>query len=162
MLDTGGYPGGIFHNLYIQQGADLGYRGWLIPNLLMLPEVLAICELASSMPVNGAFYWWTGALVPPKWSHFVSYLTGWLNLLSMFTATAAFAYAVASSFAYSVTIAVPTMEWTDPQLMAISMGVTILWAALMSLKLESIGIIYVSMGGLMKPGLSYETCANRI
>jgi hypothetical protein len=77
MLDIGVCPGKRIPAPYIiQQDADLRERGWVIPNLLMLPEVLAICELASAMPVNGAFYWGTGALVPPNCSHFVSYLTG--------------------------------------------------------------------------------------
>lgn len=120
----------------------------------MFFEVLAISELASSMPVNGSFYWWAGALAPPKWSHPISYITGWVNVLSAITGTAAFAYAVATSFAYSVTIAVPTMTWTNPELMALSMGVIVLWAALMTVNLEKISVIYGSMG---KPSLLQST-----
>lgn len=121
-------------------------RGWIIPNVFMFFEVLAISELASSMPVNGSFYWWAGALAPPKWSHAVSFITGWVNVLSVFTATASIAYAVSTVFAYSVTIAVPSMIWTKPQLMALAMGVIVLWSALMTLKLERISIVYVTMG----------------
>ncbi|KAJ6016842.1 hypothetical protein N7451_000221 [Penicillium sp. IBT 35674x] len=123
--------------------------GWIIPNILMFPEVLAICELASSMPLNGAFYWWTGALAPPKWSHSLSYITGWLNILQIFTGTAAFAYAVASSFAYSVNIVVPSFSGTNAELMALSMAIVVLWAALMGLNLEKISVIYIIMALLV-------------
>lgn len=112
----------------------------------MFTEVLAISELASSMPVNGSFYWWAGALAPPRWSHAISYITGWINVLSILTGTASFAYAVATSFAYSVNIIVPTLVWTNPQLMALSMGIIIVWAGLMTVNLERISIIYVTMG----------------
>ncbi|KAL4885751.1 amino acid/polyamine transporter I [Aspergillus karnatakaensis] len=120
--------------------------GWFIPSVLVIPEVLAISELASSMPVNGAFYWWSGALAPPRWSHSVSFITGYLNILSIFTATAAFAYAVSSSFSSAVVIAVPDMAWTNAQLMGLSIGIVVLWSALMTLKLEQVAIIYMTMG----------------
>ncbi|CAI7590653.1 unnamed protein product [Penicillium crustosum] len=120
----------------------------------MLPEVLAVCELASSMPVNGAFYWWSGALAPPEWSHCISFVSGWLNIFSMFTATASFAYAVASSLTYAITIILPTMQWTDSQIMAISMGVVIIWAALMSFKLESIITVYICLASSIIYSLS--------
>lgn len=120
-------------------------RGWIIPNLLLLPEVLAIAELASSMPVNGSFYWWAGALAPPEWSHPISFITGWLNVLTMFASTAAFAYAVASYFSYAIVIAVPTMVWTNAQIMALSLAVIVIWAAVMTLKLERIAFVYIGM-----------------
>lgn len=112
----------------------------------MLPEVLAICELSSSMPLNGAFYWWTGALAPPSWSHALSYISGWLNILQIFAATASFAFAVASAFAYGLTIAAPGFNGTESELMALSMAVVILWAALMCMKLERISMVYIAMG----------------
>ncbi|KAL3482720.1 amino acid/polyamine transporter I [Aspergillus germanicus] len=117
--------------------------GWIIPNLLLFPEVLAIAELASSMPVNGAFYWWTGALAPPRWSHAASFITACFNMLSMFTSTASFAYAVASAFSFSLMIAGSTVEWTNAQLMGLAMGVLLLWSALMGLRLERVATIYI-------------------
>lgn len=127
----------------------------------MLPEVLAVCELASSMPVNGAFYWWSGALAPPEWSHCISFVSGWLNIFSMFTATASFAYAVASSLTYAITIILPTMQWTDSQIMAISMGVVIIWAALMSFKLESIITVYICLGSSCEMIIISENTSNK-
>ncbi|KAL3447773.1 amino acid/polyamine transporter I [Aspergillus insuetus] len=122
--------------------------GWIIPNIIVFPEVLAIAELASSMPVNGAFYWWTGALAPPRWSHSTSFITACFNMLSMFTSTASFAYAVASSFSFTLMIAGSTVEWTNARLLGLAMGVLLLWSALMGLRLERVVIIYILMAVL--------------
>ncbi|PYI30060.1 hypothetical protein BP00DRAFT_477611 [Aspergillus indologenus CBS 114.80] len=123
--------------------------GWMIPNVLMLPEVLAIAELASSMPVNGSFYWWAGALAPPAWSHAVSFITGWMNVMTMFASTASFAYAVASSLSYGVTIALPDLIWTNAQVMALSLAVVLIWSAMMTLRLERIAFVYITMAVLI-------------
>ncbi|KAL1848447.1 hypothetical protein Plec18170_008045 [Paecilomyces lecythidis] len=125
---------------------NLEIQGWIIPNIILLPEVLAIAELASSMPVNGSFYWWAGALAPPAYSHAVSFITGWLNILTMFASTASFVYAVSSSLSYGVNIAVPSMEWTNAQLMALSFAVIVIWCVMMTLKLERIAFVYIGMG----------------
>ncbi|KAL4736662.1 hypothetical protein BDV11DRAFT_207462 [Aspergillus similis] len=77
--------------------------GWIIPTIFVLPEVLAIAELASSMPVNGAFY----------------------------------------------SLAVPGKEWTNAQLKGLSIGVVVLWSALMALRLERVAVIYILMALLI-------------
>ncbi|RMZ42214.1 amino acid transporter [Aspergillus flavus] len=123
--------------------------GWIIPNVILIPEVLAIAELASSMPVNGSFYWWAGALAPPGWSHAISFVTGWLNVFTMFASTASFAYAVASSLSYAVTIAAPSMAWTNAQIMCLSLAVIVVWSGVMTLKLERIASVYIAMAILV-------------
>uniref|UniRef100_A0A093VEJ9 Putative amino-acid permease n=1 Tax=Talaromyces marneffei PM1 TaxID=1077442 RepID=A0A093VEJ9_TALMA len=123
--------------------------GWIIPNAILLPQVLAIAELASSMPINGSFYWWAGALAPPRWSHAVSLITGWLNVQAMFAATAAFAYAVASSLAYAVAIAFPSMIWTNAEIMCLSLAVLATWGSLMTLRLERIAFVYMTIAILI-------------
>jgi glucan phosphoethanolaminetransferase (alkaline phosphatase superfamily) len=100
------------------------------------------------MPLNGSFYWWSGALAAPQWSNLISFVSGWLNVLSMFSATAAFAYAVASTIVFSVNIALPDLAWTNAQIMGLSLGVLFVWAALMSLKLETISLVFMTMGML--------------
>lgn len=133
-------------NLCKTQGNTDIFRGWIIPNVILIPEVLAIAELASSMPVNGSFYWWAGALAPPGWSHAISFVTGWLNVFTMFASTASFAYAVASSLSYVVTIAAPSMAWTNAQIMCLSLAVIVVWSGVMTLKLERIASVYIAMG----------------
>lgn len=98
------------------------------------------------MPVNGSFYWWAGALAPPGWSHAISFVTGWLNVFTMFASTASFAYAVASSLSYVVTIAAPSMAWTNAQIMCLSLAVIVVWSGVMTLKLERIASVYIAMG----------------
>ena len=98
------------------------------------------------MPVNGAFYWWSGALAPPRYANMVSFVNGWVNVLSMFSATAAFVYAVASSLAFSVAIVAPDYNFTNAQLMGVSIAVLVVWTALMLLRLETITRIFVLMG----------------
>lgn len=63
----------------------------------------------------------------------------------MFASTASFAYAVASYLSYAVVIAVPSMVWTNAQIMALSLAVIVIWAAVMSLRLERIAFVYISM-----------------
>ncbi|KAL5592990.1 hypothetical protein FOBRF1_012092 [Fusarium oxysporum] len=114
--------------------------GWIIPNIMMLPQVIAVAELCSSMPVNGGFYWWAAALAPSRISRPVGFIVGWFNILSLATGLAAFAYAIASGLAQTLYI---MAEWeaTLPALMGMAMGVITLWASLMLLKLERISII---------------------
>lgn len=101
------------------------------------------------MPVNGAFYWWSGALAPPKYANIVSFVSGWLNVLSMFSATAAFVYAVASSLSFTINIVQPDFVWTNASLLGLSIAVLFVWAALMSLKLETISVVFMMTGELI-------------
>ncbi|KAM5342011.1 hypothetical protein ACJ41O_015042 [Fusarium nematophilum] len=115
--------------------------GWIIPNVLMIPQVVAVSELCSSMPVNGGFYWWAAALAPPSLSRPVAFITGWFNILSLATSLASFSYAVASTLTQAITFAVPEWQPTRPITMAIAMGVVTLWALLMIIKLEKVSVI---------------------
>ncbi|TVY64790.1 GABA-specific permease [Fusarium oxysporum f. sp. cubense] len=116
--------------------------GWIIPNLMMLPQAIAIAELCSSMPVNGGFYWWSAALAPGRFSRPVAFIVGWFNVLSLATGLAAFAYAIAAGLAETITIATE-YEFSNAELMGISMGVITLWASLMLLRLENVSIVMI-------------------
>lgn len=111
----------------------------------MLPQAIAIAELCSSMPVNGGFYWWSAALAPRKLSRPVAFIVGWFNVLSLATALAAFAYAIAAGIAETITIATEH-EFSNAELMGISMGVITLWASLMLLRLENVSIVMIITG----------------
>jgi hypothetical protein len=69
-------------------------------------------------------------------------------MLSMFTSTASFAYAVASTFSFSLMVTGSDVEWTNARLMGLAMGVVVLWSALMGLRLEKVVTVYVLMGQL--------------
>ena len=113
---------------------------------MLLPQVIAVAELSSSMPVNGGFYWWAAALAPDRASRPVGFITGWFNVLALATGLAAFAYAIAAGFAQALSFVVDGFMPTLPQLMGISMAVITLWAGLMVFKLERVSLILVITG----------------
>ncbi|KAL0942938.1 amino acid transporter [Colletotrichum truncatum] len=117
--------------------------GWIIPNVMMLPLVLAICELCSSMPVNAGFYWWAAALAPPKLSRPIAFITGWCNVLALSTSLAAFAYAVAAGFTENIVSAKEGLTFTNAQVMGVAIGIVTLWASLMLLRLENVSILMI-------------------
>lgn len=41
----------------------------------------SISEMASMYPTSGGQYHWAALLAPPKWSKFLSWLTGWVSVL---------------------------------------------------------------------------------
>ncbi|KAG7438650.1 putative amino-acid permease [Fusarium oxysporum f. sp. raphani] len=71
--------------------------GWFIPSFLFLPWALTTAEFCSSMPVNGANYWWTAALAPPSISRHLSFIAGMANIMNALTRIASFAWASSSS-----------------------------------------------------------------
>ncbi|KAJ5552469.1 hypothetical protein N7494_001847 [Penicillium frequentans] len=117
--------------------------GWIIPSVILFPQVLAISELCSSMPVNGAMYWWTAALAPESWSRCLGFISGWINLFGLFTGVASFAYAVASGLAYSILIARPDWSCTNAMIMAMALGVVVFWVVSMMLRLENVTLAYM-------------------
>ncbi|KAH8743756.1 amino acid permease-domain-containing protein [Diaporthe sp. PMI_573] len=117
--------------------------GWIIPNFMMLPLVLAMCELCSSMPVNAGSYWWAAALAPRRLSRPIAFITGWFNVLALSTSLAAFAYAVAAGLTENISILTEDVVFTNAQVMGVSIGVITLWAGLMLLRLENISIVMI-------------------
>lgn len=128
----------------IENGGYWGLTwGWLIPSIIFFPQALATALFVSSMPVNGAYYWWTAALAPRWCSRFISYVAGWCALLTLATSTASFSYAVASSVVIGITYVAPSWTPDNAQLMGITFAIVICWAALSALKLENISWVYV-------------------
>lgn len=96
------------------------------------------------MPINGAYYWYTAALAPPKWSRFLSFLTGWTNVLAMFTSTTSFVYAVAGLIIHGIVLVAPEWIPTNPQVLGVAYATLIVWAFLATLKLEQVMWVYIS------------------
>ena len=113
---------------------------------MLVPQVIAIAELCSSMPVNGGFYWWAAALAPERSARAVAFIVGWFNVLALATGLAAFAYAVAAGFSQSLSYAVEGYTATLPELMGMSMGVITIWASLLLLQLERVSLVMVATG----------------
>ncbi|KAF9882277.1 hypothetical protein CkaCkLH20_00313 [Colletotrichum karsti] len=120
--------------------------GWILPNLMMLPQVLAICELCSSMPVNAGSYWWAAALAPARFSRPVAFITGWFNILALSTALAAFSFAVASGLAQNIMTFTDGLVLGNAHIMGFAMATITIWAVLMLLRLENVSILMMVTG----------------
>ncbi|KAM0470469.1 hypothetical protein ACHAP7_009533 [Fusarium lateritium] len=117
--------------------------GWFLPTFVLMPQVLAVAELCSSMPLNGATYWWTAALAPPKYSRSLSFVSGCTTILALFTSVASYAYASASIVIICVNIYTGGQTFTAAQQMAIAMSIIVLWIMGLSLQLDKIGWVMV-------------------
>lgn len=114
---------------------------------MMFPQVIAVAELCSSMPVNGGFYWWAAALAPKRYSRAFAFITGWFNAVAVATGLAAFAYAIASAMTQTITIVTNGQyHATLPEVMGVAMAVITCWGLLMLLKLERINMIMIGAG----------------
>lgn len=121
-------------------------RGWILPVVLFFPQALAIAELSSSMPINGAFYWWTAALAPRHLSRPFSYMLGWFSLLTTMTSLASFAFASGSSMAVLSSFLRPDWQPTNAQVMGIAMGFVILWASMQIMGIDRLHLGFLVLG----------------
>ncbi|UPL02490.1 hypothetical protein LCI18_013424 [Fusarium solani-melongenae] len=139
-------PNGVFVTSYYQF-VYAGYWGlswgWIIPAILMVSQPLAVAELCSAMPVNGAFYWWTAALGPKRVSRVLSFVAGWINCIALITSLASFSYAVASSWAIIISMLHPDWIPTNAQIMGVAMGLVILWGFLGALRMEKFTWLFI-------------------
>ncbi|KAF5598369.1 amino-acid permease [Fusarium pseudocircinatum] len=120
--------------------------GWILPVVLFFPQALAIAELSSSMPINGAFYWWTAALAPRHLSRPFSYMLGWFTMLTYMTSLASFAYATGSG--YAVLASFLTADWhpSNAQIMGIAVGFIMLWVSMQFLGMERLNLAFMFLG----------------
>lgn len=119
-------------------------RGWLIPSICMFPSALAIAELTSAMPVNGAFYWWTAALSPPGWSRPLAFISGWTVITSLVITLSAEMYALASMLSVLVQLLQPAYVATPAQILGIAYAIMFLWVALVHLRIEQNQLLYIA------------------
>ncbi|KAL3487244.1 amino acid/polyamine transporter I [Aspergillus germanicus] len=123
--------------------------GWLIPCVLYFPFVISVCELCSSMPLNGATYWWAAALAPPRIARPLSYIAGWLNSFTLVTSLASFAYATGAGLCVVITIIKPELTLSTAEQMGIAMGIVVFWAVLSCLRLEQISFIFICSAAIV-------------
>ncbi|KAJ5683332.1 amino acid transporter [Penicillium macrosclerotiorum] len=118
--------------------------GWIIPAVFMIPQALAVAELCSSMPINGAFYWWTAALAPPSWSRPLSFISGWTNVFQLITSCAGLGYACATTLTSMGAALNPSWTPTNAETMAISMAIMLLYSLLIGIRMEQLSWILIS------------------
>lgn len=120
------------------------HRGFIIPTCILFPQVLAVAELCSSMPVNGGNFWWTAALAPPSLSRPLSFISGCTTVLATFTGVASFAFASSSGICASASVIRPDWFATQGQKTGVAYAVLALWTSTMSLRIDSISWVLVA------------------
>lgn len=66
-LQNGGYAGLVY--------------GYLVVWIGNFAVFASLSELVSMAPTSGGQYHWVAMLAPPRWSRFLSYMTGWVTVL---------------------------------------------------------------------------------
>ncbi|KAH7125798.1 amino acid/polyamine transporter I [Dactylonectria macrodidyma] len=123
--------------------------GWVLPVVLFFPQALAIAELSSSMPINGAFYWWTAALAPRHLSRPLSYMLGWFSMLTTMTSVASFAYATGSSYAALASFLNADWHPLNAQIMAIATGFIVPWVLMQLLGMERLSLAFLFLASFV-------------
>lgn len=63
--------------------------GWLVVCFFTLFVACSMAEICSAYPTSGGLYYWSSILVPQRHRAFISWFTGWFNLIGQFAVTAA-------------------------------------------------------------------------
>ena len=71
-------------------GVSILAFGWTIGCILYSIVISSIAEIASSIPLSGGTYQWTGMLSTKNSSAFLSYMVGYLSLVANVTIDACF------------------------------------------------------------------------
>lgn len=122
------------------------HRGWIIPCFLFFPQPLAVAELCSAMPVNGAFYWWTAALAPPHLSKPLSFIAGWSSVVQIITGLASFSFACATAYVALIPMLGVNCTASNAAIMAIAMAVVLVWACTVSFQMEKVSWLFITSG----------------
>ncbi|KAJ4030413.1 hypothetical protein NW763_014862 [Fusarium oxysporum] len=122
--------------------------GWFIPSFLFLPWALTTAEFCSSMPVNGANYWWTAALAPPSISRPLSFIAGMANIMNALTRIASFAWASSSSIC---TIIGLFTGWVpaNPIIFAVAIATYAAWFFTASIRMDKASLVFISSATLV-------------
>lgn len=96
------------------------------------------------MPINGAFYWWTAALAPRHLSRPLSFVVGWITVLSSMASLSSFAYALGSTYASLIAALRPEWAPTHAQELGISLAILALWLLLNLVKMEQFIFVVLS------------------
>ncbi|KAF1974223.1 amino acid transporter, partial [Bimuria novae-zelandiae CBS 107.79] len=66
---------------FLNGGGPTLIYGYIFCFLGTLAMCASISEMSSMYPTSGGQYHWVALLAPPKWSKFLSWLTGWVSVL---------------------------------------------------------------------------------
>lgn len=85
---------------------------WIVVSFFTLLVAIAMAEIVSAIPTSGGPYFWSAMLAPPRWSPFLSWLTGWFNLLGQVAVTTGITFGLAGLVSTAITVKSPDYEPT--------------------------------------------------
>ncbi|CCT62528.1 related to UGA4-GABA permease-also involved in delta-aminolevulinate transport [Fusarium fujikuroi] len=127
--------------------------GWFIPSFLFLPWALTTAEFCSSMPVNGANYWWTAALAPPSIFRPLSFIAGMANIMNALTSIASFAWASPSSICTIIGLFTGWVP-TNPIIFAVAIATCAAWFFTASIRMDKASLVFISSATLVLVSLA--------
>jgi amino acid transporter len=113
--------------------------GWLLVGVFCVLVSMAMAEIASSMPIAGALYFWASKLGGPSWGWF----TGWFNLIGQIAVTASIDYGAATFTTALLNLWFPGAVGTDSTAIFITYTVIVgLHLALNLLRINILAVVY--------------------
>ncbi|KAI9596885.1 amino acid permease-domain-containing protein [Syncephalis fuscata] len=88
--------------------------GWCIVVLMTSTVALSMAEICSAYPTSGGLYFWSARLAGPRWGPFVSWMTGWFNLLGQIACTAGIDFGLALTLSATISIATDFAYIAEP------------------------------------------------
>ncbi|RUS18509.1 amino acid permease-domain-containing protein [Endogone sp. FLAS-F59071] len=84
---------GVMPGLSVAYGSI--FWGWIVVSFFTMTVAASMAEICSTYPTSGGLYFWSSRLASPEWAPFMSWITGWFNLLGQFAVTAAIDFSLA-------------------------------------------------------------------
>ncbi|RKP23475.1 amino acid transporter [Syncephalis pseudoplumigaleata] len=118
--------------------------GWCIVVLMTMAVALSMAEICSAYPTSGGLYFWSARLASPRWAPFVSWMTGWFNLLGQIASTAAIDFGLALTLSATISIATDFAYTETPaSVVGIYLGVLAVHAAINTFAVRGIALLNV-------------------
>ncbi|KIY52496.1 amino acid transporter [Fistulina hepatica ATCC 64428] len=84
--------------------------GWILTSLLVMTLALSLAEIAAKYPTSAGAYYWVYRLAPPRYRLLLSYITGWLTLIGVWTISLSVTFGTAQIIVAGVQIYHPDWE----------------------------------------------------
>ncbi|KAI9453376.1 APC amino acid permease [Russula earlei] len=99
--------------------------GWFFVSIFTMSVGLAMAEICSAYPTSGGPYFWAAMLSNPQNAPFVSWVTGWFNLIGQIARTAATSFACATFITVAAAI---NTDWVPSAGQTLGVFVAVLFA----------------------------------
>ncbi|KAI7759480.1 hypothetical protein LZL87_011276 [Fusarium oxysporum] len=98
----------------------------------------------SSMPVNGANYWWTVALAPLSISRPLSFIAGMASIMNAITSIASFSWASSSSICTTIGLFTGWVP-ANPIIFAVAIVTCAAWFFTVSVMMDKASLVFIAL-----------------